>query len=669
MHKYNARDLLNRGNSCLYEDLPDSFEIEFEDNVTITSSKKKLIYSNYFWRFHREYQNLPILSTHHVSNVIKDKALTSKTHAILLTIIGKDVVKYYGFELPKDINKIALLDQQITNQIFNEVTQLAEDSITTIDILDFIEINDYPPVKSLVDNTKPNKESISNTYTKVRSILLTDPEIKDNNLVKAVRSSMVNINQVLQCVTIRGFLTELDGAILPNPVMTNFVEGLGTLYDFLAESRSAARSLFFNDTKISDTEFFARRLQLLSMVVECIDYNDCGSTEYLNWRVNPPNKDIAKGINYPGDLTFMFGKLYLDEETGELKEITKDDPSLYNKVIKLRSPLYCKAPNPHQICKTCFGRMSLNVGEKSILGHQAPATTTNQSTGAVLATKHLSMSSTGQTIILSKEAQRVFKINKEENLFILQPYLKDKKVRIMLNREEVNGLADVFTYDNIDKINLNRISSITGVAVVYTEKATDINVVIDLVETNKKPIMTLEFLKHISFHKWTTDIKGNFVFDMSSWNFDNPVFKLPEIEYNFSDHSSQMAEKIESSMKKIDERSRPDSPDSTVQDLFMLVNSKLDVNLACLEVIIYASMIDDVDKQGLNRHSKSRALGVSRSLIAGRSLSNAYAFQEQDTFLVNSESFIKGNRPDSVLDVNIDPKNVIKALRDGKRVR
>lgn len=181
--------------------------------------------------------------------------------------------------------------------------------------------------------------------------------------------------------------------------------------------------------------------------------------------------------------------------------------------------------------------------------------------------------------------------------------------------------------------------------------------------------MTLEFLNHISAYKWITDIKGNFVFDMSEWDFDKPVFKLPEIEYNFSDHSNQMAQIIESSMKKIDERSRPDSPDSTVQDLFMLVNSRLDVNLVCLEVITYASMISDVGECGLNRNSRGKALGVSKSLIAGRSLSNAYAYQEQDTFLINSESFIKGNRPDSVLDVNIDPKNVIKAIREGKRVR
>lgn len=669
MYRYKARDLLNRGDSCLYEELPDNFEIEFEDNIIINSSKKRLIYSNYFWKFHRTYHNLPILSTHHVSSVIKEKALTSKTHADLLTVLGKDVVKYYGFELPQDINKIALLDQQITNQIFNEVTQLAEADITTIDILDFIEINDYPPIKDLVDITKPNKESISNTYSKVKNVLTTDPAIRHNNLIKAVRANMVNINQVLQCISIRGFLTELDGTILPNPVMTNFIEGLGTLYDFLAESRSGARSLFFNDTKISDTEFFARRLQLLAMVVECIDYEDCGSTEYLNWRINPPNKDMAKGINYPGDLMFMFGKLYLDEETGSLVEITKDDPTLYNKVIKLRSPLYCKAPNPHQICKTCFGKLSLNVGEKAILGHLAPATTTKQSTSSILATKHLSMSSTGQTIILGKEGQKVFKINKEENMFILQSYLKDKKVKIMLNRDELNGLSDVFMYDNIEKINLNRISSITSVSVIYTEKGNDISVVIDLVETNKKPVMTLEFLNHISAYKWITDIKGNFVFDMSEWDFDKPVFKLPEIEYNFSDHSNQMAQIIESSMKKIDERSRPDSPDSTVQDLFMLVNSRLDVNLVCLEVITYASMISDVGECGLNRNSRGKALGVSKSLIAGRSLSNAYAYQEQDTFLINSESFIKGNRPDSVLDVNIDPKNVIKAIREGKRVR
>lgn len=669
MLRYTARELLNRGNGCLYEELPDIFEIEFEDNKILTSSKKRLIYSNYFWRFHREYNKLPILSTHHVNNVIEDKALSSKTHGLLLTILGKDVVKYYNLELPKDINKIALLDQEISNQIFNEITQLAEAHISTIDLLDFIEINDYPPIKDLVDNTKPTKKSVADTYEKTIKIIMKDPAISHNNLIKASRSGMVNISQVLQCVTLRGFLTELDGTILPNPVMTNFVEGMVTLYDVLAESRSGARSLFFNETKISDTEFFARRLQLLSMVVETIDYNDCGSTEYLNWKVSPPSKDVLKGINYPGDLAFMAGKLYLDEETGQLKEITGDDPTLYNKIIKIRSPLYCKAPNKHQICKTCFGKLSLNVGEISLLGHEAPATTTSKSTGAVLATKHISMSSTGQTIVLNPDGQKVFKINKEENLFILQSYLKDKKPKLIFKREDLNGLSDIFVYDSLDKINLSKISSISSLVVSYIEKGNDININVVLTESNKKPIITMEFLCYIVQQKWVTDVKGNFIFDMLNWNFDQPIFKLLEIEYNFSDHSSQMARMIESSMEKIDERSKPDSPESTLQDLFMLVNSKLDVNLACLEVIIYASMISNINEQGLNRGSPVRALGVSKSLIAGRSLSNAYAFQEQDGILINSESFIKGNRPDSVLDVNLDPKGVIDAISKGVRKR
>lgn len=669
MSIYKARNLLNRGDGCLYEDLPKEFEIEFEDNVVIKTTKNKLIYSNYFWLFHRTYDKLNILSTHFVDNVLKGKPLTTDTHIKLLTIIGRDVRDAYDYELPQDINKIALLDQIITNNIYNHVTFLASAYVTTIDILDFIEVTNYEPIKEIVDNTQPNKESIARCYNSVRNILLNDPDISHNNLVGSIRSGMVNMGQVLQCVTVRGFLTELDGTILPNPVMTNFTEGLNTLYNILAESRSGAKALFFNDTKIKDTEYFARRLQLLCMTIEDIDYHDCGTTEYLHKRITPPYKDKDTGTSYPGDLTFMVGKLYLDEETNTLKEITGDDPSLYNKVLKVRSVLYCKAPNKHQICKTCFGRLSLNVNAGAILGHLCPATTTDKSTSAVLKTKHIDLSSTGRSMELDEVGRKIFKINKSDNLFILQSYLKNKNLRIIFNRDESIGLSDVFTFSSLDNINPNRISSITEIGIIYEEKGYDVSMTVDLGDSSKKPIMTLDFLRYIKQHKLITDSKGNFIFDMNNWNFDLPILRLPEVELNYSEHSSQMARLIESSMEKIEERSRPDSPDSTLEDLFMLVNSKLNVNFVCLEVIIYASMVNNIGEQGLNRGSPIRALGVSKNIIAGRSLSAGLAYQEQDTLIINSESFIKGNRPDNVLDVNIDPKEVMKALKERKRRR
>ena len=668
MEVYKARDFIN-SNEEVFNNLPKSFQLEFEDNVTLPVTKNKLIYSNEFWLFHRTYNKLPILSRHYVDHVLKGKFLTKDTHTKLLTIIGRDVRDVYDYELPEDINKIALLDQIITNNIFNKITFLSSAYVTTIHILDFIEINNYPPIKELVDNTQPNKESIARTYSEVKNILLTDPNIANNNLINSVRTGMVNIGQVLQCVSIRGFLTELDGKILPNPVMTNYTEGLNTLHDILAESRSGAKALFFNDTKIKDTEFFARRLQLLCMSIEEIDYNDCGTTEYLHKRITAPYVDKEAGVNYPGDLNFMQGKMYLDEETNTLKEITGDDPSLYNKVLKIRSVLYCKAPNKHRICKTCFGKLSLNVNAGAILGHLAPATTTKQSTSAVLSTKHLNTSSIGQSIELDEIGKRILKLGKTDNLFTLQPYLKTKSLKIVFNREETNGLSDVFTFSSLDNVNPNKISSITNIGVIYTDKGSEISLSIDIGSMNNKPIMTLDFLKYIKQHGLVTDTKGNFIFDMDEWNFSLPILRLPEMEHNFSDHSNQMAQIIESSMANISERSKPDSPDSTLEDLFILVNSKLKVNMVCLEVIIYASMVNDIGEQGLNRGSPVRALGVSRNIIAGRSLSNGLAYQEQDTLIINSESFIKGNRPDSVLDVNIDPKNVLIALEKRKRNR
>lgn len=669
---FNARDLVNKRKAELLETLPDILSVQFEDGVTIETTKKKVVYSRFFWKLHSFYPLTPVLSRHFVEHVLKGKPLNSNTHIDLLTIIHKDVIETYGFHQPEQKEHILALIYEITNDVYNEGSMYSEDSVMSIDILDFLEIVDHPVIREATNQLGMSKDIIYNDkaiydlYQIVNNVINNDKTIVNNSLVKAVKSKMVNSNQVSQCVAARGFLTEVDGSILPVPILSNFTKGLTKLYDFIAESRSAAKALYFAEAPLQDAEYFARRLQLLDMTIESIYYGDCGSTEYMEWFVGPPKFDDHGKEIYAGDLNYMVGKFYLDETTGQLKEITFNDPALHNKVIKLRSVYHCKHSDPKQICSVCFGGLSRNISRFANLGHIVSATLTQQTSQSVLSTKHLDGSSVITAIYLTEQLSQYFKLNKTKNAYIIKDDYKNKKVKIIISRDEAVGLIDIVNVSDLQNINPVRVSSISCIEIRYHDRQNN-EIVMPLMinQGNRKAIITLEFLEYLKIYRWETDGKNNFVFDLSNWNFSLPIFKLPETEYSFSDHSKQVAGIIESSMENISDRENPQSFVYTLQELFNLVNTKLNVNIAALEVILYANAVKGNGSFALARNQPNAVLNVANQVIKNRSLSVAYAYEDVASTLVNPKNFYQGDRPDSIFDVFFCPNEVTKHYPNG----
>lgn len=660
----NVRDLLVLTNhevaaKVFSEDIKE-INIVFEDDVTLLSTGKQLIYSSYFWDMFRAYPNTKVTSHHHVSHVLKGKPLTSSTHMELLTIVNKDIVQAYSLHRPEQKEPLLAWIYQVTNNIHNEVTKMAEAHVTSIDILDFIEVIEHPVIKGANDSVQPTEESIAHTYEVILAAINKDPSLAHNALVKAIKSKMVNSNQVCQCISVRGFPTEVDGTILKTPILGNYTGGMNTLYNYTAESRSAAKALYFSEAPLQDAEYFARRLQLLAMVVERIEHEDCGSTKYLQWRVNGPILNEKGGITYPGDLKFMVGKYYLDEETNTLKTLDGSETHLNDKLISIRSALFCKTKDHHAVCSVCFGGLSANVSRFANLGHLCAATMTQQTSQSVLSTKHLDASSVSANIVLLGEALQYLTTNRAKNAYLINPALKGKEVKLIVNREQVPGLTDILAIDDAANINPIRVSSIEAIEVCYTAKNNIQSALLFVNQGNRKAVFTTEFLVFLKANRWKTDNRNNFVFELDNWDFNEPVMKLPDMEYSYSDHSHQIAKMIESSMKNITDRSTPNSPVSTLQELFSLVNIKLNVNIAALEILIYASMLPNKDSYSLARNSNSPVLGIADSVIKNRSMAAAYAYEDQSVSLTSPRSFFKLDRVDGPLDAMISPYEVVE---------
>lgn len=672
MKRLSARYLVSLSTSDLWHTLCGEFIVVFEDGVELQTNDRLTCFSSYAWDLIRAYPNTPILSKHHVQSILKGKPFNTKTHIELLNSVYWDVVDSYKMRTPAERDHLTKMVYTVTNEIYVDMQRRAEASVTSIDILDLIEVIDHPEIKPALDglnfgngsqDTDYGRTTIENAYSTLKNVLSNSPSLSNNALAHAFRSKTVNENQVMQCVGPLGFRTHVDGHVMPVPVLESFTTGMKTMYNLMAESQSAAKSLYYSESPLQDSEYFARRLQLMTMNVERLYYVDCGSTDYILWHVKPPVKDIKGNEIYPGDIKFMEGKYYLDDSTNTLKEIKRNDIHLFNKTIKLRSVLKCKHPDPHGVCMVCFGKLSDNLTAEQNLGHVCAATMTQQTSQSVLSTKHLDASSAAETIILDDEGRKFFTVGKNGNTILLRKDLSQyETLNLLVSQKEAFALTDILLVQQVETINISRVSQIDHVGMEFEVKGNSGLAVICVSQNDRYGMFTHDFLRYLKYNHWVSDNRGNFIINLKNWDCNKPIFILPEVEYSFSAHSHQVAKIIESCMEEISTRMKPDAPESTLVELFDLVNAKLNVNLAALEVILYASMIYDGnnDDYGLARGSETPSLGISDQTLRNRSLSAAYTYEKQLMLITDPQSFFQRNRPDSVFDVFIHPQEVLE---------
>lgn len=649
-------------------DVPDYVMVEYDNGVVKKSGVRKLALSRFFWEFHAHYPELPITYDHHVSSVLKGRLMTSATHINLLTRITEQLIRNHGHRSHTEREKILSLIYDVVNTIYNVLPTLTGEYVATVDLSDIISIVRDSEILALKEKTIATAHSIAEFYSSAQKIIMENERHQDNSMVQYVRMGLLNMNQVNQCALMRGLPTEVTGAILSQPIMSNYVTGMYKVYDFVAESRGAAKHLFSAEQPLQDSEYFARRLQLVSMVVEGIEEGDCGSTEYVSWLVRGPAMNSAGHISYGGDLPLLVGKYRLDEDTGTLREITSDDTFLIGKVIKMRSHMFCHLKDPHMVCSTCFGMLSINVSRFANLGHLCCATLTQQSTQSILGTKHLIGSGVGSDFMLSQEARRYFHFVPKTMAFYIRPGIKTSKLSLVIPRAAAVGLTDLLHVSSNQGISPARISSVQTME-IREEMVEGFHVptVVGVDQNGRPGYLSMEFLDYARNVQWETDEHENFVFDLSKWALNEPILKIPDVEYSYSDHSKQIAEMIESKIKDIRLRSRPDAPVRVLQELFDLVNSKLSVNIAVLETIVYANMTAGPNNYAMARNHPGAGLNVAKSIIQNRSMGPSLVYEKQTDIITNPASFFNEGRPSSPLDVYFRPKEVVEdTKRRGK---
>lgn len=681
MKRISARFLLSKTSEQLWNELTGRFVVVCDDG-DLEVHAKDVLYSTFVWDyFHRRLPLTPILKRHFLVSVLKGKRMEMKTHLDLIkntiwdaydAYLDKPIPDTFNGDIIREMpeiqmrNRLAKLVYEATNALYNEMSQRTEEHVLDMSILDFTSIVHHPVIADANSKTTPTEVGIEITYNIIRDNLRTNADFKDNNLSKAYRSNLIKDGQAMQCLSHRGFLTDINSDRFAKPVMASYTTGIRRIDDSMMESRSASKALAFTKAPLQESEYFSRRLQLIALTLRNLHPGDCGSQKYLLFNVQGEKKEDGL-VKRKSDLEFLDGKIYMDDD-GQLKIIKSSDKHLEGRSLKLRSVIHCQHPDPYGICSVCYGELSKAVPYGTNVGHMNTSSMSQDASQNVMSTKHLDSNVQIEGITLYEDLRRFFKVGSNDHQYVLSDLMKGKKIKLIINSDDIPNITDIKTAEIVEMLNITRVSAIEAVTLDIEQKSSagttyGEEVTLEIKQKERNASMTYELLRYIREHGWTFDKNNNYVIDLAKWDYSQPIFALPMRHENMSDHAKAISMIVESNVKNKRQRDIEMTPDSALIDLFQLVNEKLSVNLAVLEIVLYTAMIVSAEENDFSipKPWTTNRLGVASTTITGRSLAAVMAFEHHKDALMSPNSFLNTNVMDHDFDFLLLPREVEKA--------
>lgn len=672
MTHFTARELLFLSEDQVDQLIPEGVfhSLVFDDGSVLDQlTKAETRYSHWFWAIVRQYPKISLLPKHHVNFTLKrgKDALTTGTHLKLCTQILKTIVAEYNLRLPKQKEPLLRLIYQTISNVMKKLAVETERDVISLDIVDFVQIAHHPKILALKQEAMADPDKIKYAYEKIIEEIEVNPVFDDNGLAKAVRSKMVKPNQVLQCVAFRGVPSEVDGTVYQHPIWSNYTDGMNKFYDLVTDSRTAAKSHFYADSALQDSEYRARKFQLNAMVLERIAYVDCNSSNLMPWKVQGKRFDDSGTEIYPGDLPMMVGKYYKVDKNDEFKIIEGNESHLTGKTIWFRTVLDCTHHDPHAVCAVCAGELSQNIAHHANIGHLGTVTLTRDFTQNILSIKHVNMSAVVLRILLGEFERKYLNTGARGEAYYLNKPERGSKVLITILSDEAPGLLEIDTSGQDNSylhLSLSRISQVTRILHTTIRKLPNgeiskVSVPLTVQLKNNIPMLTHEVLGYLSKKGWEIDEENNFVFDMSDWNYASPLLVLQSKEESFVDLADEVKSMIQSSQKNHKKRIVENAYRVLLQELFDTVNRKLRINILSMEILIYGLMTKSEKSFALARNAKNPVLGIGDALTMHRSLGQAMAFQGHEDAIFEPCYFYRGERPNNPMDVFLCPKEVV----------
>lgn len=673
-----------------------SVDVLFEDGV-LQLTPNEIKFNRIIWDIFSVLNNIPIRKKHSITSHYVSGIFTGGCFLKTLESIYEDVLDVY---CRPTYSRLILNDylfekfQDIYNEVYNKIACRNLQYCTSVDALDFLEIQFKDEVINALKELNKNKsdENIYKAYSALDKVIKTDPSLVNNIVRKGYISGNFKPDQIKQILGPRGFVTELNSELFQEPVCSPLALGLRSNYEIAVESRTAAKALHVSHQAIEQSEYLARTFQLVTMRMQRLVDGDCGSTEYLNWYLDP-DPVIGKS-----ELNYLVGKYYLDEETNTLKAIKITDQHLLGKTLKLRSPVHCKHPDSKCICLTCLGEIGYGIPYSTNIGHLATVEFTERMTQSILSYKHQTASSKSINFELGKlESTYLVKTPSEGLGLNIKNYnTKKYKYELIIRQGSAIGLSGLNKHTKVESLVTSKITRIDDLVLRITDKngneryeplqiAFSKNVMKKKKTSYNSKVFghfTTNFLKYaICGYKDESILAlesgtDQYIINLNPW-INNPslhkefpdVIEYPKLEYSFLQLTKEVKGSISSRGMAENLGDNENSIEAFIQNMFNLLNYKLNVNLALIEIVCCAFIVKEKNKDGGDAHvgrGYSNVVASLNEIINHISLGVSYAFERHKTSILTPATF-EDNNVNHILDVLLMPQEVMEDVERGGR--
>jgi DNA-directed RNA polymerase beta' subunit len=176
-------------------------------------------------------------------------------------------------------------------------------------------------------------------------------------------------DQIRQVLVAKGLIADNSGNVL-DPISESYVEGFNSK-DFFTSGAGSRRGIADRVINTSDTGYLSRQLVYALQRVEA-------DPKILNCKTTRPFM-----LKVTDDIAGRLNGRYLLSKSGTPIKIT-DPTKFIDKVIPLKSPLYCRTS---KICRTCYGELLLR-NETSYVGVLAGQIFGERGTQMIMRTFH-----------------------------------------------------------------------------------------------------------------------------------------------------------------------------------------------------------------------------------------------------------------------------------------
>lgn len=648
--KVNARDFLKLS----YEEvlgLEDKwFEMAFDDGVKLQVNTRSSIFSWICWELHRKFPQVPLNHRNHLVGLVgrDEERIKFRTGAdsALISECLKDT--YVTLSPNVDMVELKQLIYLCTNSLWNLSCLELGSYVTTVNIFDFLEIALHPELQSLKKEMEDSPDAVDAIYSKSVDIVHSKDKLSLSNTVR--RSTIVgasNDKQMLQGTGARGLVTDIDSTIFPKPIIRSFVEGFTSLYDMLIESRSGSKALMANMKPLQEAQYFNRRMQLGSSVFKTLHRGDCGDTEGMYWQVSED------------DLTVIEGKIQILDD-GSLRPIKRSDKHLIGELIKLRMVHKCRHEDQYGCCETCFGLIAASIPGHVNVGHFSAVELCADISQLVISTKHHDASSKADELFLTEESKLAFSNMPGQPAYIaMNKGLKDRDVALIFPVESLGSVSDVVRVDDVSRLIESRTTEISKVTLMVDE--IEVTNRITLGGTSRRPALSRDMLQYLKDHGWENIGSDEISVNMGDWDYSKPVFRVPLKQQNMIDvmvNISTMVEGRSSNNAMVKPITRYKDEGEAIRDLNIIVNDKVKVNIAFLEVVIRTTSVKSIKGKdhSLSTRNGPVEFAASSSNLLNRSKAAHAAYQNQHIVFNSARSYLQRNSIDHPTDDLLVPK-------------